>query len=326
MQIKKKIIFFLNLAVIKILLFPTILFSSGLGQLTSLSWQQNELERKITDRVERSVNAIINSKDFIVNVDIQVTLPETPDFHISDLEHELLEEIQAEGEDGPVDPFEGLESDSMIRFTNERPDENADGFIAFNKLGILAPLVDDFNDFRPDGKIVFTMDQAGENAEAAQEGPSYFEQFWKLNNAMDIFANLRSVDIKVTLNENLNQVSRDAIERVLNSLDFNLGAITPTLSIDYLPLDELRVDQRPFLVRLFDFFEKYATLIAIVLASLILATAAYLIFREYKKWKKVGMIKIQPLICLVISIISSKIKKMINQIPQHWPEGMATMD
>lgn len=277
-MLRKKLVFLFSI-------FPFALAASSLGFIPSLSWQQNEIERKIYERVERSILAVIERKDFIVNVDVQVSIPETPDFHISDLEAELLEEI-AESDDS-IDPFAG-ESQALIRFSNERPNENADGFIAFSKLGMLAPLIDDFNDFRPDGKLLLTMDGQELLDGETGDGPSYVEQIWKLNQAMDIFSNLRSVTITVTLNDSLAQTTRDTLERLLNSLNFNLGAVTPTVDIEYLPLNESRIDQRSFLAKLSSFFDRYNLLIAIVLAALIIALAAYFILKEYLKMNKGG--------------------------------------
>ena len=50
------------------------------------------------------------------------------------------------------------ESSSKVKFTDPDPAENPEDYIVFSKFGLEAPLIDDFNDFRPDGKILLHMD------------------------------------------------------------------------------------------------------------------------------------------------------------------------
>lgn len=309
------------------LIFSVLAYSSSedkissLSTMPSLSWQVLTLERNIKNSIEQAISPILKSGQYYINVNVQTSIPETPDFYTSDFDDTLdldsddladeaisdsvEEEIEDSTDEQILDELADLARGSNILFVDETPAEDADRFIVFSKLGIIAPLVDNFNDFYPDGKIVLSMDdrQAREDVSRPDQitspsqqdeklvaqgkrTPSQFEKMWKFNQALDILSNLRRVEITIGLNQNLQDVTRDTIERVVNSLDFNLGNIRPLIVFDYVPMVEKKSDDRGFFEKLFDFIERFSLLISIIIGSLILGAIAYLLFKRFEKMKK----------------------------------------
>lgn len=339
--------------------------SFGVSSLPSLEWQKKSLEDDIKNEIKTNLSPILKSNEYLINVDIVTAIPETPDFYTS--EHDLEQEETSEGrlseaeqlaletgmtpeeaqakldkeneeknqekdsEDKASKEDEEKEQKSNIKYTDVSPEEDtAEEYIIFSKFGIEAPLVDNFNDFRPDGKVLLTMDgsQLGGSAAKARKAekeierlkqskeeqinqlreqfkareeklakqladvknqkrePSLIEQAWKYNQATNIFNNLRSVAITVTMNDQLKQVTRDSVERTLNSLSFGLGNITPTVNIDYIPMDEVKVDSRTMADKIAEFMRDHSLAIGLILASLVLGAVAYVLFRMYSKLTK----------------------------------------
>jgi DNA-binding transcriptional MerR regulator len=313
---------------------------SLIGAVPSLSWQRQNLDSSIRNTLRDTLSPILKSNEYIISVDIQTSTPETPDFYTSDIDRlppdssrdSQSAAMQRALQDGiSVDEAEELlaqeeakqdqanESRTGIRFSDEHPEESADNYILFSKFGIIAPLIDDFNDFRPDGKILLTMDsstggsgsqqelnqerervrQLQEEFKAketelqrqlqrAQEGarePSLIEQAWKYNQTIDIFANLRSVTITVLLNNRLSQTTRDSVERAINSASFSLGGVTPTINIDYIPMVEVK-DSGSILTSLLSLIERFSTPLALILMALIFAITSFLLLKKYENMKK----------------------------------------
>ncbi len=312
---------------------------SMVGSLPSLNWQRQNLESSIRSTLHETLAPIIKSSEYIISVDIQTTLPETPDFYTSDVDRQIdesadsqLSEAEKKAKDEGITVEEAkekmaeqakledekkdeAESRGSIRFTDEVPDENSDGYIVMSKFGVIAPLVDDFNDFKPDGKIILTMDSGNESADRkadememdrlrsqfkeredkfkkqlesmknATREPSLIEQTWKYNQTVDIFSNLRSVKISVLLNEDLAQVTRDSVERALNGISFSLGSVKPSVEIDYIPMNETKSGGSIF-TSLLNFLEKFSTAIAMIIATLIIALTALFLLKQHQNSKK----------------------------------------
>jgi hypothetical protein len=315
---------------------------ASFSSIPSLSWQRQKLDNSIRETVRQTLSPILKSNEYIIHLDIQTSIPQTPDFYTSDIEREVPEELKsnqspaelraqqdgisvAEAERKLEDEKREQETNATnarIRFSDEQPDESADNYIVFSKFGIIAPLIDDFNDFRPDGKILLTMDSPNQQNQVAKEQesrererenrermelefrqkemalqnqlkdiqqsvrePSIIEQTWKYNQTIDIFSNLRSVKLTVLLNDKLHQETRDSVERALNSATFSLGNITPTITIDYIPMVESFQDVS-MLSKVYRFLEKFHTALGLVLMALIFAVSGFLLLKKFEKMKK----------------------------------------
>ncbi|MCB9060677.1 MAG: hypothetical protein H6622_04070 [Halobacteriovoraceae bacterium] len=91
--------------------------------LPSLDWQKMELEEKISEKIKRGLDAIITSKQYIIDVDIVVTEPTKPDFTHT-----------------PPPPPKN------VRFSNASSESAPKDYIVFSQLGLEAPLISEFEE------------------------------------------------------------------------------------------------------------------------------------------------------------------------------------
>lgn len=322
----------------------TPLYSQDFGAtfLPSIEWQKQELEDNIHKKLVNSLKPIIKSNEYLIDIQIEATAPEKPEFNKTDEEAALdaaIAENEAkkkEEEENKTEEEKAAEvakkkeaekkkeaqNKNKVRISDADPKDIPEDSVLFSKLGLEAPLIDDFNDFQPDGKIILSMKQedpakdnliekqkakiekAQEKLDAAKEKenelrqklqalntkpkPSAVEQLWKYNESVDIFKNLKSVKIKVQLNEELAQDTRDSISSVLNSINFNLGKIKPQLTIEYVNMKEkFKTDVLPTKLKdMIDYASKFSVALGLLLSALLLALVAFVIFRMYKKLKE----------------------------------------
>ena len=324
----------------------TPLYSQDFGAtfLPSIEWQKQELEDNIHKKLVNSLKPIIKSNEYLIDIQIEATPPEKPEFNKTDEEAALdaavaeSEAKKKEEEANKTDEEKAAEAaakekkaqeekkkaedKNKVRLSDTDPKDIPEDSVLFSKLGLEAPLIDDFNDFQPDGKIILSMAQADPEKdnliesqkakiEKAQEKldaakvkeeelrrklqalntkpkPSAVEQLWKYNESVDIFKNLKSVKIKVQLNEELAQDTRDTISNVLNSINFNLGKVKPQLTIEYVNMKEkFKTDVLPTKLKdIIDYASKFSVALGLLLSALLLALVAFVIFRMYKSLKE----------------------------------------
>ena len=251
-----------------ILLFSVTLYGSGNKSvpardtyLPSLDWQKFALEQSISKKVRDSLSTIIKSNEYVVDVEINVSPPSKPKF------------VQPEPPGGGAG---GEEKEGGIKPTDVKPDKLPRDYIVFSKLGLEAPLIDDFKDFKEEKK------GGAPKAKAGDELPS-FEQLWKFNKALDIFNNLESVKIYVQLSEKLHTETRDAIKKVLNSLKFNLNEVVPELEITYINMEEKynTLGLPGSFQELVDFLSRFSNMIGLIMATILLGIIAFVLFNKW---------------------------------------------
>ena len=188
------------------------------GALTSLDWQKVNLEKLIRQKIEQTLSSIVKYSEYIVDVEIITTPARKPKFTPSE-DNSSSEAVKKERS--------GIEG---VRINDVLPEELPEDYVVFSKLGLEAPLIEDFNNFDK---------KQGESDGAAEKGelPS-FEQLWKFNKSLDIFNNLEQVRIQVKLSENLHESTRAVISQVLNGINFNLNEVKPEIRVDYIDLSE----------------------------------------------------------------------------------------
>ncbi|MCO4793110.1 MAG: hypothetical protein KC493_05340 [Bacteriovoracaceae bacterium] len=320
----------------------TPLYSQDFGAtfLPSIEWQKQELEENINKKLINSLKPIIKSNEYLIDIQIEAKVPEKPEFNKTD-EEAALDAAVAESDAKKKKEEEGKteeekvaeankaeeekkkkENKNKVRISDVDPKDIPEDAVLFSKLGLEAPLIDDFNDFQPDGKIILSMKQEDpekdnliekqkEKIEKAQAKldesktkedslrkklqalktkpkPSAVEQLWKYNESVDIFKNLKSVKVKVQLNEELAQDTRDTISTVLNSINFNLGKVKPQIAIEYVNMKEkFKKDILPSKLKdIIDYASKFSVALGLLLSALLMGLVAFVIFRMYKKMKE----------------------------------------
>ena len=268
--------------------------------LPSLDWQRQHLEDKIVSKLEKFLDSLIASGQYNIDVQILTSSVITPKFNES-----LDKEADKEKADGteiknPLDKEENLKSKASIKFSDALPVTPPEDFIVFNKFGLEAPLVDDFNDFQPDGKIIFSMNKDKSSFDAdgsdeydqmedsnenlpAKDSVSPVEQVWKYNQAVDIFKNLQGVNIIIRISESIDEQLKKTIEKDVKDINFNLGEIKPSINFEYSVLKN-DVSTRGFwdvVSSIMNFFSKFATLLGIILGVLLLGFIGKQLISKY---------------------------------------------
>lgn len=278
--------------------------NTGMSVLPSLEWQRSELEAKVYDKVNRGVRVVLNHDYYFVDVEITATPPEVPKFNIplnkSDSKNLNSEDsLEASNDKKEEDAKAKKEQEELdknakkIKFTNDLPEADYGETVVFSKFGMEAPLIDDFNDFSPSGKILLTMgDDSKRKIEEMQEGfkkekealnkeitklkeatkekPSIVEQMWKYNTSIDIFKNISAINILVRLPESIVKEDRVRIEKIIQSIKLGVSGVKPKFIFEYnvtMPVQEKdTLSTKDFLGALSGF----SNIIAIVLGVLLI--------------------------------------------------------
>lgn len=270
-----------------------------IAPLPSLEWQKQSLEDKLRSKIDDVVGRMLLSDQYSVDIQLDVRGSENPEWNKSedpvdgalnpDGSPKTAEQVQAEAAKKAEDDKK-KEDQGKVKFRDPEAPETPEDFIVFNKFGIEAPLIDDFNDFQPDGKIVLSMDN-GDSKKKADEmekklndkekafqeklkeisKASPVEQIWKYNNAIDIFNNLKSVNIVLKMSQNLEDSTKQAVEKYVREINFNLGKVKPSIKFEYVLMgsDIRKPSLMEKIASALDYFSKFATFLGIVIGVLL---------------------------------------------------------
>ena len=120
--------------------------------------------------MRKPLSSIIKYSDYIVDVEIVTTPARKPKFTPSE-DSSSTEAVKKErsGIDG-------------VRINDVLPDQLPEDYVVFSKLGLEAPLIEDFNNFE--------KNEDGKGKDAKKGELPTFEQLWKFNKSLDVFNNL----------------------------------------------------------------------------------------------------------------------------------------
>ena len=216
--------------------------------VTSLEWQKKDLEQRLFRQVDRKLSALLNIDEYTIDIQIDLNKVKKPNFDIENT---------------------GADKEKLkVRFTNQPSSAAPADYLIFSKIGLEAPLVDDYveDKYKP------------------KRRKTEFDNIWKLNQNLDIFKNIDSIIITILLSKEIPKDKRPIIQNILKSANFDQGEITPELDIKYI--DMFYPKPVPAIESFRDFLEwgaKYSVLFGAILSSLILAAIAFVIFERYKK-------------------------------------------
>lgn len=304
-----------------IFLFSIVSAKTDVSPLPSLSWQKQSLEEKIRGKVEDVLQVVTHSNLFSVDVEIIHNDPEIPEFDksVNPKEEEggvdavaskkvtTTEQEQKEAEEKQKEKQK--KSNALIKFSDEEPGADVEDVVVFSKFGMEAPLIEDFNDFRPDGKIILSMSnnedkrqlealkadfekeekrlqqQIEEYKRRGRAKPTVVEQMWRYNNSVDIFKNLTGVKILVRLSDAMKKDMRVKVENQVKKLNFNLGTVKPKIKFEYsiyTPKEKQEVpSEYENLLKIIDYISKFSDVIAIVLGCILIGLVGNGLVNKY---------------------------------------------
>lgn len=236
---------------------------SNTGALNSLDWQKVNLENFIRQKIEKTLSSIIKYSDYIVDVEIVTTPARKPKFTPSE-DSSSTEAVKKErsGIDG-------------VRINDVLPDQLPEDYVVFSKLGLEAPLIEDFNNFE--------KNEDGKGKDAKKGELPTFEQLWKFNKSLDVFNNLEKVRIQVKLSDQLQESTRQVISEVLNEINFNLNDIKPEIRVAYVDMTEKLNTQGVINQEIMELLHKFETIVAFLIGAIVIGLFAWVLFNKWAK-------------------------------------------
>ena len=319
-------------------LFLMTILLFGATDVPSFFDQKLKLENKVKGKVEEVLSKVTTSDSYNVNVNISALVPTVPvwedpkpedndeDFgggrksrkgseggqdkstKKDDVNIAQKKEKNKEG-DEKVD----ISLKNKVTFDDVDLPEREDEFVLLNKFGLEAPLVEDYQDLTPDGKILLKMGGGVNDVQEKEEREdrireedredryeqmrmiakmiklgtkksSEVEKMWKFNEAVDIYKNLEAVDITVQLSKGLENRIKQAAEKYVKEISFNLGEITPKIKFEYVNLGRDFISTEESKKDLMDYLgliAQFATLIGIVLGVILFGFVGNSLIKKY---------------------------------------------
>lgn len=238
--------------------FSTILlfmFSFAALAQTPISWQKVELEEKVLHKVRSNLRNVLEQNQFLVEVEVQVNDPGMPNF----------DDLAKKGS-----------KVSDVKFDDSKGD-----YIAFSKVGLEVPVVEEFH----------------------KDNQHKLKEMYRYNESFDIFKNIDEVKIDVHLSDQLKPDQLEIAKNVVNNLKFTfLGDIKPKVKVNTLKLEEKKLPPPPLkkeddkpkpkpeekltLKDILNFISRFGNALGLIMATLILAIASWLLLKKYFQLKK----------------------------------------
>jgi hypothetical protein len=274
--------------------------------MPSLEWQKQNLETNIREKIDRVLQSVIKENQYNLDVEVLTKSQPEPQFYDSQKKNKPLGNLSTVGDvtksdaaKKKQDELDNADSDAvnskaLIKFDDVNPTEDMGDVVTFTKFGIQAPLVDDFKDFSPDGKIVLTMQNEGDAGKIEKMKESFakkekelqdklkqiqnesnispVEQMWKYNNSVDVFKNLKAVNVTIRLSSALNVEIKEAVKTYVRAIKFNLGKVVPNVTFEtaLLGADTLVKTKEDKIKEALNYFGKFSTLFGILLGIMLL--------------------------------------------------------
>lgn len=184
----------------KIYAQSTAEFSSGNTDSKSVEWQAIKFQEAIEDKINRTLNPILNKDQYIIEVQVK------------------LDMLKAE-DPTPKKKIKTTKS-KKVQFSNTPFPQNGDDFVVFNKLGMEAPIVGE-------EPIVSEVSEAELNQKAAIE----------LQERFNFFNYLESININIVFDDTIKEEVRKSVQMALDGISFYTRSVVPQYNISYVKLN-----------------------------------------------------------------------------------------
>jgi hypothetical protein len=234
-----------------VLILLTLFLASAVVAETPLAWQKVELQERISNKVKSSIRNVLEPGQYLVEVEIEYTDPGIPKF----------DDLNKKGT-----------KVSDITF-----DESKGDYIAFSKVGLEVPVVEDLHK---------------EHQQRLKELHRYQESF-------DIFRNLDSVKIKVLMTDKITPENEEVVKNIVKSLTFPTGEVQPEVIFSKVALEKIvkpkapakpKVPEKPkdelSLKDILNFISRFGNAIGLIIATIILGLFAWFLLKKWADYKK----------------------------------------
>lgn len=238
---------------ISFLLIAQIFIVQAFAQ-TPLQWQKVELEEKILTKIKNNLRNVIEPHQFFAEVDVTYSDPGMPSF----------EDLKKKGS-----------KVSDVRFDDSKGD-----YIAFSKVGLEVPVVEEFHN---------------ENQQKLKEMYRYQESF-------DLFKNIDDIKINIFLSDLLTEEQVLFTKNVVNNLKLAVGDTLPKVNFTTVKIEKKKEEPKlpevpkpkPIekkedkltLKDILNFASRFGNAIGLILATILFGVIAWMLLKKYEQIKK----------------------------------------
>jgi hypothetical protein len=217
---------------------------------TTLTWQKVELESKIERKVKDALSDALSPGQYMVDAEVLISDPGLPRF--DDL------------------------NKKDVRVSDIRFDESKGDYIAFSKVGLEVPVVEDM----------------------FKDNQQRLKELHRFNESYDIFKNIEAVKIDISYSDLLDAKKVQLIKNITGKLKLPTGEIKPSynyhkiameLKKEVVPtegIDATKKDDKITTKDILDFLSRFGNAIGLILATILFGVIAYMLLKKYEQIKK----------------------------------------
>lgn len=237
------------------LIFTFLVFLVSLSALaqTPLSWQKVELEDKILIKVKSNLGNVLETNQFLVEVEAKVNDPGMPNF----------EDIVKKGS-----------KVSDVKFDDSKGD-----YIAFSKVGLEIPVVEDFHkDNQQKLKEMYRYSEA-------------FDLFKNLEDvSINVYLSDLLKPGKVEIAKNVVNNLKFPLGEIKPKINFSTIKLEekklPPVALDDKKKAQEKPEDKLSLKDILDFISRFGNALGLIFATIILGVSAWLLMKKYFQLKK----------------------------------------
>lgn len=244
-------------------LILTSLTQSLFAQSQNMYWQKIELEEKVQNKIKTNLRNILEPNQYFSEVEIVYDDPGMPNF----------DDLKKKG----------------TRVSDIAFDESKGDYIAFSKVGLEVPVVENFFD---------------ENQQKLKEMYRYQESF-------DLFKNIGEVKINIFFSDLLDEEQTNFAKNVINNLRFPVGDVKPKINFSSVKIEKKKIpeptpaelkaekekkekndieqkmkqDEKITQRDIMNFIARFGNALGFILATIIFGLIAFMLLKKYESIK-----------------------------------------
>ena len=236
-----------------ILALVFILISNLVLAQTNIQWQKVELEEKIQNKIRTNLRNILEPNQYFIEVEVLINEPGMPNF----------DDLKKKGA-----------KVSDIKFDDSKGD-----YIAFSKVGLEVPVVDDLFD----------------------DHQQKLKEMYRFQESFDLFKNITDVKVNVFTSDLLTPEQVQFAKTVVDNLKFPVGDIKPKVNFSSVKIEKKKEDlkdlslpakkpevekEKPLTMKdILDFVSRFGNAFGLILATVLFGVISFMLL---KKWELIN--------------------------------------
>lgn len=176
--------------------------------------------------------------------------------------------VEVKYTDPGMPKFQDLNED-QFKISDVKFDDSKGDYIAFSKIGLEVPVL---------GK-------------SYKENQRYLKEMYRFNESYDLFKNLQSIDVKINIDENIQDLTFNNIQKVSESVRLSYVNFVPAVGFnkvnlsDGLPADTIAPKEESFSAKdLVELLGRFGNAIGMIITVLLIGFIAFKLLRMYMEF------------------------------------------